>query len=132
MKYIQYNARNSVAVKLATKMLQWRKIGTRGRRRKGRGVSNLRITLFAGNSEGQSLSIGSGLRKAIIINFIYTPALYGTPRQGALSAFHAGSPVRAITYIRPISTPRLAAAPLTPTTTLLRALLAILEMRAFR
>ncbi|GBP87376.1 hypothetical protein EVAR_65237_1 [Eumeta japonica] len=32
---IQYNARNSVAVKLVTKASRWRKVATHGRRRKG-------------------------------------------------------------------------------------------------
>ncbi|GBP43034.1 Protein mini spindles [Eumeta japonica] len=48
--YLQYNARNSVAVKLVTKASQWRKIATQGRRRKGRGALNLR------NSERQSFA----------------------------------------------------------------------------
>ncbi|GBP15707.1 hypothetical protein EVAR_93902_1 [Eumeta japonica] len=51
---VQYNARNSAVVKLVTKASQWRKIGTRGRRSKGRGALNLRITSFAGNAERQS------------------------------------------------------------------------------
>ncbi|GBP30471.1 Sodium-coupled monocarboxylate transporter 1 [Eumeta japonica] len=50
---IQYNTRNSAAVKLITKATRWLKLGTRGRRKKGRGASNLRITSFAGNSERQ-------------------------------------------------------------------------------
>ncbi|GBP06229.1 hypothetical protein EVAR_3581_1 [Eumeta japonica] len=43
----------TAAVKIVTKASQWRKIGPR-ERRKGRGVSNLRITSFAGNSERPS------------------------------------------------------------------------------
>ncbi|GBP29570.1 hypothetical protein EVAR_93368_1 [Eumeta japonica] len=39
---------------LATKASQRRKTGTRGRKRKGGSASNLRIALFAGNSERQS------------------------------------------------------------------------------
>ncbi|GBP90085.1 hypothetical protein EVAR_50078_1 [Eumeta japonica] len=51
---VQYNARNSAAVKLVTKTSQWRKTGKRGRRRKNRGALNLRIESFAGNSQRQS------------------------------------------------------------------------------
>ncbi|GBP66735.1 hypothetical protein EVAR_50114_1 [Eumeta japonica] len=43
---IDYDSGNSTAVKLVTKATQLRKIGTRGRRRKGRGASHLRIALF--------------------------------------------------------------------------------------
>ncbi|GBP91288.1 hypothetical protein EVAR_96488_1 [Eumeta japonica] len=45
---------NSAAVKSVTKASQWRKLGTRGRR-KDRGALYLRIASFAGNSERQSL-----------------------------------------------------------------------------
>ncbi|GBP65654.1 hypothetical protein EVAR_53464_1 [Eumeta japonica] len=51
---VQYNARNSAAVKLVTKASQWRIIGTRGRRRECRGALNRRIASLAGNSEWQS------------------------------------------------------------------------------
>ncbi|GBP91668.1 hypothetical protein EVAR_77465_1 [Eumeta japonica] len=51
---VEYNARNSAAVKLVTNGSQWRKIDTRGRRRKGRGALNLRTALFARNPERQS------------------------------------------------------------------------------
>ncbi|GBP73918.1 hypothetical protein EVAR_103144_1 [Eumeta japonica] len=37
---VKYNARNSAAVKLVTKTSQWRKIGTRGRRRNGWGKAD--------------------------------------------------------------------------------------------
>ncbi|GBP88760.1 MAP kinase-activated protein kinase 2 [Eumeta japonica] len=47
----KYNARNSAAVKLITKATQWRKIGMRGRRRKGRGALNLRVASFTGNPQ---------------------------------------------------------------------------------
>ncbi|GBP23689.1 Band 4.1-like protein 3 [Eumeta japonica] len=57
---VHNNARNSAAVKLVTKVSQWRKFGTRERRRKGRGMSNLRITLIAGNSERQSFRKARG------------------------------------------------------------------------
>ncbi|GBP23283.1 hypothetical protein EVAR_75996_1 [Eumeta japonica] len=43
----------SAGVKLVAKASQWRKIGTRGRR-KGRYTLNLRITSFAANSERQT------------------------------------------------------------------------------
>ncbi|GBP00240.1 hypothetical protein EVAR_859_1 [Eumeta japonica] len=43
----EYKARKSAAVKSATKAPQWYKIYTQGRRRKGRGVLNLRIKSFA-------------------------------------------------------------------------------------
>ncbi|GBP80166.1 hypothetical protein EVAR_97360_1 [Eumeta japonica] len=52
---LQYNAQNSAAVKIVTKASQWRKIGRGGRRRKSRGVLNLRITSFVSNSDRQSL-----------------------------------------------------------------------------
>ncbi|GBP82121.1 hypothetical protein EVAR_43467_1 [Eumeta japonica] len=52
---VQYNVRNSAAVKLVTKASQWRKIGTQRKRRKSRGMFNLRITSFTGNSERQSV-----------------------------------------------------------------------------
>ncbi|GBP15762.1 hypothetical protein EVAR_93944_1 [Eumeta japonica] len=48
------NAQNSAAVKLIIKASQWRKIGTPGRRRRGRGALYLRIASFADTSEGQS------------------------------------------------------------------------------
>ncbi|GBP56512.1 hypothetical protein EVAR_42705_1 [Eumeta japonica] len=53
---LSYNARNSTVVKLITKALQWRKIGTRGRRRKDQGALNLRNAPFAGNPEWQFLT----------------------------------------------------------------------------
>ncbi|GBP88066.1 hypothetical protein EVAR_64870_1 [Eumeta japonica] len=49
--HVQYNARNSAAVKLVTKASQWHKIGRRGRRRMDRGALHLRIASFAGNAE---------------------------------------------------------------------------------
>ncbi|GBP63923.1 hypothetical protein EVAR_40174_1 [Eumeta japonica] len=52
--YIQYNARNCAAVKLVTKASQCRKTSKLGKRRKGRGVLDPRITSYAGNSERQS------------------------------------------------------------------------------
>ncbi|GBP04868.1 hypothetical protein EVAR_3766_1 [Eumeta japonica] len=45
---VQYNVRNFAAVKLVTKASQWRTIGVRERRRKGRGALYLRIASFAG------------------------------------------------------------------------------------
>ncbi|GBP83860.1 hypothetical protein EVAR_64125_1 [Eumeta japonica] len=53
---IQNNARKCATVTLFTKVSQRRKIGTRGRRRKGRGLLNLRIRSFAGNSKRQSFA----------------------------------------------------------------------------
>ncbi|GBP29336.1 hypothetical protein EVAR_22708_1 [Eumeta japonica] len=41
--YCKYKARNSAAVKIVMKASQWCKIGTRGRRRKGKGALNLRF-----------------------------------------------------------------------------------------
>ncbi|GBP78669.1 Histone-lysine N-methyltransferase SETMAR [Eumeta japonica] len=55
MKMVVRNAQNYAAVQLVTKASQWRKIGTRGKRRKIRRVLNLRITSFAANSERQSV-----------------------------------------------------------------------------
>ncbi|GBP31940.1 hypothetical protein EVAR_18479_1 [Eumeta japonica] len=52
--YVLYKVRNSAAVKLATKASQWRKIGTRKGRKKGRGALYLRIASFTGNSERES------------------------------------------------------------------------------
>ncbi|GBP92163.1 Charged multivesicular body protein 7 [Eumeta japonica] len=52
---VQYNARNFAVAKLGTKPSQWHFIGTRRRRRKGRGASNLRTASFVGNSERQSI-----------------------------------------------------------------------------
>ncbi|GBP54123.1 hypothetical protein EVAR_46488_1 [Eumeta japonica] len=51
---MQHNARNSAVVTLFTKASQWRKIGTRERKGKGRGALNLRIVSFADDSQGQS------------------------------------------------------------------------------
>ncbi|GBP71481.1 hypothetical protein EVAR_103366_1 [Eumeta japonica] len=48
--------RNSAAVKLVTQVSQWRKIGRRGRKKKGRRALNLCIALFADYSERQSFS----------------------------------------------------------------------------
>ncbi|GBP83921.1 hypothetical protein EVAR_89643_1 [Eumeta japonica] len=46
-------------MKLVTKASHWRKIGSLGHIRKGRGVLNLRITSIAGSSERQSfVSVG--------------------------------------------------------------------------
>ncbi|GBP47384.1 hypothetical protein EVAR_38986_1 [Eumeta japonica] len=49
---LQYNARNFAAVNFVTKALQWRKIGTRRRRRKGWGAWS--VISFAASSERQS------------------------------------------------------------------------------
>ncbi|GBP69725.1 hypothetical protein EVAR_79960_1 [Eumeta japonica] len=46
----------TAAAKVATKALKWPKIGTRQRRRKGRGVLNLRITSLKSNSERQNFA----------------------------------------------------------------------------
>ncbi|GBP76592.1 hypothetical protein EVAR_58108_1 [Eumeta japonica] len=54
---VQYNARNSAAVKLATEASQGRKNGTREKRRKRRGALNLRITSIAGDSKRQSFFV---------------------------------------------------------------------------
>ncbi|GBP69918.1 hypothetical protein EVAR_83236_1 [Eumeta japonica] len=51
---VQYNARNSAAMKLVTTASQWRKIGTRRRRRTRRGALTLRIASFSDSSEQQS------------------------------------------------------------------------------
>ncbi|GBP64450.1 hypothetical protein EVAR_19902_1 [Eumeta japonica] len=51
--FAAYKARNFTAVKLVTKASRWRKLGMRGRKKKGRGVPNPRIASFAGNSERQ-------------------------------------------------------------------------------
>ncbi|GBP30702.1 Tektin-5 [Eumeta japonica] len=51
---LQYNARDSAAMKLVMKTSQWCKMCTRGRRMKGRGALNLCIAPFAGNSERQN------------------------------------------------------------------------------
>ncbi|GBP26699.1 hypothetical protein EVAR_23470_1 [Eumeta japonica] len=48
-RVVQRNSRNSTSVKLVTKASQWRKIGIRGRRRKGRGALSLRTRSLAGN-----------------------------------------------------------------------------------
>ncbi|GBP20867.1 Plectin [Eumeta japonica] len=61
-----YNARNSAAVELVTKASQWRKIDMRGRKEKGRGVLNLRITRFVGKLE-------SGKRSALHCQLRLTP-----------------------------------------------------------
>ncbi|GBP18910.1 hypothetical protein EVAR_20442_1 [Eumeta japonica] len=53
-KLYEYNPQNSTSVKFVPKASQWRKIGSRVRRRKGRGALNLRIASFAGNSERRS------------------------------------------------------------------------------
>ncbi|GBP23702.1 Protein CBFA2T2 [Eumeta japonica] len=74
---VQYNARNSAAVKLVTKASRWRKIGTRGRGREGRGPFYLRIASFAGNSERQSflrwccpvLRYCTAFERGILINY---------------------------------------------------------------
>ncbi|GBP52093.1 Trafficking protein particle complex subunit 5 [Eumeta japonica] len=50
----QYNTQNSAAVKLVKKALEWHKIETRGRRRRGQRAVYLCITSFAGNSDWQS------------------------------------------------------------------------------
>ncbi|GBP62646.1 hypothetical protein EVAR_51892_1 [Eumeta japonica] len=52
-RLIQYNARNSTAVKLVMRASQWRKIGT-CRRRKGRRALNLRIASFSKNLSSYS------------------------------------------------------------------------------
>ncbi|GBP36977.1 hypothetical protein EVAR_96970_1 [Eumeta japonica] len=65
---VQYNARKSVAVKLVTKALQWRKIQTPGRRSKSRRALNLRVASFAGNSEWQSFvrcTVAAGVWRVI-------------------------------------------------------------------
>ncbi|GBP55517.1 hypothetical protein EVAR_36240_1 [Eumeta japonica] len=53
-QHVYSTTHETVAVKLVTKASQWRKIGTRRSRRKGRGALNLRIASFARNSEQQS------------------------------------------------------------------------------
>ncbi|GBP19306.1 hypothetical protein EVAR_79906_1 [Eumeta japonica] len=57
--------------------LQWRKIGKRGRRRKGRGALNLCIMSFVGNSERQSFVRCTGEYITIVmILHKYTQRLY--------------------------------------------------------
>ncbi|GBP79100.1 hypothetical protein EVAR_103526_1 [Eumeta japonica] len=62
---LQYNARNSAAIKLVTKVSQWRKIGWPRRRRKGQGVLNLHITSFAGKVPCVVLSLLSSFGSKI-------------------------------------------------------------------
>ncbi|GBP33766.1 hypothetical protein EVAR_17094_1 [Eumeta japonica] len=78
---------NETAVaKLATKASQWRKIGTRGRRRKVGKALKLRITSFAGNSERQSF-----VRCTVILCSLTLPISRDLPISGSVSvvASHA-------------------------------------------
>ncbi|GBP49761.1 hypothetical protein EVAR_81380_1 [Eumeta japonica] len=84
----QYNARNFAAVKLVTKASQWREIGTR--RRRGRGVIQLRITSFAGNSERQSFvrcTVPSHHRVELYFHYTIREILNDIPRSKVRIAF---------------------------------------------
>ncbi|GBP56464.1 hypothetical protein EVAR_40455_1 [Eumeta japonica] len=86
--YRTYNVGNSAVVKLVTKASQWRKTDTWERRRKGRGVLNLRITSFTGNSKGQSFALCTGTYPYYVTrSFLQIPRL-ATGRRGALRLHH--------------------------------------------
>ncbi|GBP19749.1 hypothetical protein EVAR_8909_1 [Eumeta japonica] len=68
----QYNARNFAAVKFVTKASQWRKIGTRRRRNKGRGAYGETL------AHGQPLSPGRSLPGALTQSGL--PIACGRPR----------------------------------------------------
>ncbi|GBP77159.1 hypothetical protein EVAR_38738_1 [Eumeta japonica] len=76
---VQYNARNSTAVKLVTKASQWRKIVKRDRRRKGQGALNLRIASFLSNQSG---------RVSCIVLYVLNSILRQVEYHGVLPRVH--------------------------------------------
>ncbi|GBP27662.1 hypothetical protein EVAR_12706_1 [Eumeta japonica] len=72
---LQYDARNPAAVKLVTIASQWRKMGMRATRIKGRGESNSRITSFAGNTEQQSFVLQASCQECEHVPGQHVPTL---------------------------------------------------------
>ncbi|GBP44338.1 hypothetical protein EVAR_31231_1 [Eumeta japonica] len=93
----KHNARNSAAVKLVTKASQWRKLGARGRRRKGRGALNLRQVshvLLNGTSLGQLNG------KSFSIEAFGRRSLYGKPYKQTLGNDSINRIKRIVHYAR--------------------------------